>query len=459
MGMVVRLDPTLDSRFFGHGPRASKVSHKDTAHRFRAIPVSALLPGNNSDVVLIPKEMLNEAGGVDAVSSLLQRVNALEVALAIRNGYASPLTALSPVTPIRPVIATLEQQSVAVPVAPYKPSGIFVSGNEAEKLDVDEATVPVRSRKEEKKHRKMLDFVKDVSLHNVPSTPKEMPVVGDVTKVAANEAALAEWETVVAPAASAKETEFKALARGYNWDFMEVATILGREYYRRNEHARKRHGMSYDEIRMKRWYAQEGVGQYHPSAASGLAKWAAEVEVLHYSPDYRSRVRRLMLKYDRLAQPYAMTMEKLIRKGLPIAKARMEAARKDELKARSAAVAFAGAVRFAEFNTFAKGIAPKVSRTSAAQLSLMKTWWDSVRNRVRGVFGKAPRMYNTEAALKKGLLVDHFTPVAFRVQFDTPMTPIIGPQEKELAAATEHISNAEMVRRYHRATIRAFHDA
>jgi hypothetical protein len=248
-----------------------------------------------------------------------------------------------------------------------------VSGNEAEELPLygpAEQPAPTAAAEESKPSASVVQLPEKAANDDVVERP---PVVEEQTTEASASATLTAEE----------------LAGQYGWTLYEAIEILGTEHSIRNDHCKRKHnGVSYDEMRMKRFYAKEGVvgNRYYKSEHSKFAQFWNKTADIPRVPECMN-VKLLMRRGDS-KYAYMRGMAET-----PKAYRKREQRRRLHLKVaikeRQGSAAFQRELRFAEVNALAHE--PIVPRNWAAKRRAMATRWSDRWDTVRGWFGRPPR--------------------------------------------------------------------
>jgi hypothetical protein len=336
-----------------------------------------------------------------------------------------------------PVVMAVREQQNEASLAAMPPVGVSVSGNEAEALPVSEAALPASSRTSEEKK----DVVKAGASSPLKLVGPEAPVVGDVTAPAANDDAArivqhddVQWEIRVALPKAASESELAVLAKGHGYTTAEASKALKRDRQMREALTQKLHGMGLVELQIKRALVKEDISRYHPDAESG----------------YVAHSQMVAEKYPNLAYHAKVALLQRLHHIPPTMPERIRAARKQyrlKLELRERSEEFKATTRQGIHNL---GVVealhqPGVRATWEGRKAVMSSMWGDLRNYWRKLRGKDARMWNTEAALEKGVFDELSSPVSF----GTPEGDGWVPSPKPVKVS-DKMSQAEVVRRYHR---------
>lgn len=279
-------------------------------------------------------------------------------------------------------------------------SGVSTPGNEAEQLPPPVATIDLATG--------------EATVDPLPTPTSSNVVQLDKSRPAANDPSSDEVVQTT-PETDVVEGEVDDLAdfifNQYLWNEDEAVGVLQREFMRRDKHSRKRHGLSYDEVRMKRWIRKaNAVGYLNQKGARPYAKYIS-VHSCERTPSSFSELDRFITgtnwsavklanrmeandRYDQSRYAYQAMRTDCVKAGWKKRQERREFQRKLDLLA--VVCPMRAADHFAMFNERAERAMPSPRKfvTSASQWEYHKMLWRDRWDRVRTFFGMEQRTWH-----------------------------------------------------------------
>ena len=420
-------------------PKANRMHpEKDTALRWRGVPASSVVDGGGG-LLLVPRHFMYDNTGkqLDSslVASLLARMSLLEKQVQDLRSGAPVEKSDRPMTPAK----AKEQSKAHIAVS--------VPGNEAEVLTISDVT-PV---------------AKAETVLLLPA-PSKMTLVPPLQTVAANEEIVIAPNVALLPAAKAEVAEdvyTTWLSKQFGWTEEEMFHILDGVYQKRNESALKVHGMTYNDIRLKRAIAKHhmvvlGLDAYCASEDTKYIEWLAQS---HQAKPTQLSVRAFLQKYLKQEHRAYRRGMAFTPEAFRVREARRNTVRKHDILSRLEGAKFGQAVKFATVDALAHD--PVVPRTSAAQLSALGMAVRDTADRLRRAVGWAIPDRGAEVrarAEEEGTVYQ-----AFKGWFSERVTPSDGgpdlPNPANLVIADllknelDQVPIRELVRRYRQAGI------
>ena len=350
-------------------PRASKHIDRDTAVRWRAVPVKQCVM-ENQHTLLVPRSFMlpNETGGTvdtELVTSLLARIDMLEKAVygVSKSEADAGATNVSPMEKARSAKAQ-QAKSKAVPVT-------SVPGNEAEVL-VPDPDVP-----------DMVEDSKPDTTDNVVPLKAVKPVLTE--RVADNDEVIESAVETYDDDTISDAVWLNDLREQFGFTAEEAGEHLRKAFILREETTIRKHGIGFVELRLQRALKKQGqtfrnkgetIDTYFKSEQTGYKQWNEGVA----TP-------RLAAARPLTRKEFVTDLWRSTTKAKEVARLRKQARLVTQLKGRSGAEKMKNAVNFATVDRMAG--TSNVYPTIASWWKAKRLVWQDRADTVRRLLGLA----------------------------------------------------------------------